>query len=265
MSMNTEIQRAAQVLSEQYRANQLFVLPAELVPASIDEAYGIQRQFQTDLSRDQGPIAGYKLAYTTAIMQQTNGVNEPCMGIMLANNIRRSPCTLAASDFVRLGIECEVAARLGDDLPPSGAPFDRDKVSGAVESLMTAFEVIDNRRTPGLEQSVQFITGVAANIYNAGVVLGSPVTDWRAIDLVSAYGSMDINGEKVGDGHGSDVMGHPLEPLAWLANKLAEQGLGLSAGMVIITGSIVSPKFLEAGDKASISIEGLGSAELIVT
>ena len=265
MSMNTEIQRAAQVLSEQYRANQLFVLPAELVPASIDEAYGIQRQFQTDLSRDQGPIAGYKLAYTTAIMQQTNGVNAPCMGIMLANNIRRSPCTLAASDFVRLGIECEVAARLGDDLPPSGAPFDRGKVSGAVESLMTAFEVIDNRRTPGPEQSVQFITGVAANIYNAGVVLGSPVTDWRAIDLVSAYGSMDINGEKVGDGHGSDVMGHPLEPLAWLANKLAEQGLGLSAGMVIITGSIVSPKFLEAGDKASISIEGLGSAELNVT
>ena len=230
MSMNTEIQRAAQVLSEQYRANQLFVLPAELVPASIDEAYGIQRQFQTDLSRDQGPIAGYKLAYTTAIMQQTNGVNEPCMGIMLANNIRRSPCTLAASDFVRLGIECEVAARLGDDLPPSGAPFDRDKVSGAVESLMTAFEVIDNRRTPGLEQSVQFITGVAANIYNAGVVLGSPVTDWRAIDLVSAYGSMDINGEKVGDGHGSDVMCHPLEPLARLANKLAEQGLGPPAG-----------------------------------
>ena len=265
MSMNIETEQAAQVLSEQYRANQLFVLPAELVPASIDEAYGIQRQFQTDLSRDQGPIAGYKLAYTTAIMQQTNGVNEPCMGIMLANNIRRSPCTLAASDFVRLGIECEVAARLGDDLPPSGAPFDRDKVSGAVESLMTAFEVIDNRRTPGLEQSVQFITGVAANIYNAGVVLGSPVTDWRAIDLVSAYGSMDINGEKVGDGHGSDVMGHPLEPLAWLANKLAEQGLGLSAGMVIITGSIVSPKFLEAGDKASISIEGLGSAELNVT
>jgi len=194
VSMNTEIQRAAQVLSEQYRANQLFVLPAELVPASIDEAYGIQRQFQTDLSRDQGPIAGYKLAYTTAIMQQTNGVNEPCMGIMLANNIRRSPCTLAASDFVRLGIECEVAARLGDDLPPSGAPFDRDKVSGAVESLMTAFEVIDNRRTPGLEQSVQFITGVAANIYNSGVVLGSPVTDWRELDLAAAYGSMGING-----------------------------------------------------------------------
>ena len=141
----------------------------------------------------------------------------------------------------------------------------RAKVSEAVESLMATFEVIDSRRTPGQEQSVQFITGVAANISNAGVVLGAPVTDWRDIDLAAAYGSMDINGEKVGDGHGSDVMGHPLEPLAWLANELAEQGYGLSAGMVIITGSIVSPKFLKAGDKASVSIEGLGSAELNVT
>ena len=124
----------------------------------------------------------------------SGGQCQRCMGILLANNIRQSPCTLTARDFVRLGIECEVAARLGADLPPSGAPYDRDKVSGAVESLMTAFEVIDNHRTPGLEQSVQFITGVAANIYNAGVVLGSPVTDWRDLNLAAAYGPMDIKG-----------------------------------------------------------------------
>ncbi|MBC8279881.1 MAG: hypothetical protein H8E48_03750, partial [Chloroflexi bacterium] len=53
-------------------------------------------------------------------------------------------------------------------------------------------------------------------------------------------------------------------PLAWLANKLAEQGLGLTAGMVIITGSIVTPQGVKPGDTASISIEGLGSAELKV-
>ena len=116
------------------------------------------------------------------------------MGILLTNNVRQSPCTLTARDFVWLGIECEVAARPGAGLSPSGAPYDRDKVSGAVESLMTAFEVVDNRRTLCLEQSVQFITGAAANIYNAGVVLGSPVTDWRDLDLAAAYGSMDING-----------------------------------------------------------------------
>ena len=184
--------------------------------------------------------------------------------MLLADNIRQSPCTLAAADFVQLGLECEVAARLGADLPPSGAPYDRGRVSEAVESLTAAFEIVDFRRTPGQDPRVQFMTGVAANIFNAGVVLGEPVSDWRALDLPSAYGSMTINGEMVGDGHGSDVMGHPLEPLAWLANKLSEQGLVLTAGMVIITGSIVSPKIVKPGDTASIMIEGLGGAELKV-
>ena len=264
MPVNAKIQQAAQTLSEQFRANKLFVLEDRLIPSGLDEAYAVQREFQEDISRDQGPIAGYKLAYTTAALQQANGVSDPCLGIMLANNIRQSPATLAAADFVQLGLECEVGVRLGADLPPSGAPYDRTKVAEAVESLTAAFEIIDIRRTPGQEPKAGFMTGVAANISNAGVVLGEPVSDWRNLDLPAAYGSMTINGEMVGDGHGSDVMGHPLEPLVWLANKLAEQGLGLSAGMVIITGSIVSPKVVKAGDTASIMIEGLGGAELKV-
>ncbi|MDA1127622.1 MAG: fumarylacetoacetate hydrolase family protein [Chloroflexi bacterium] len=264
MSVNTKVQQAAQRLSEQFRGNELYMLEDRLMPSDIDEAYLIQQEFQADISREQGPVAGYKLAMTTAALQQANGVSEPCMGIMLANNIRQSPCTLAAADFVKLGIECEVAVRLGADLPASGAPYDRAGVSRPVESLMTAFEIIDIRRNPALDPKVQFITGVAANVYNAGVVLGEPVSNWQHLDLPAAYGSMTINGELVGDGHGSDVMGHPLEPLAWLANKLAERGMGLSAGMVIITGSIVSPKPVNAGDNASIMIEGLGGAELTV-
>lgn len=264
MSVNTKMQQAARRLSEQYRANQLYALEDRLMPIDLDEAYSIQREFQADISRDEGPIAGYKLAYTTAASQQTNGVTEPCLGIMLANNIRNSPCTLAAADFVQLGLECEVAARLGADLPASGAPYDLGRVSEAIESLMTAFEIVDIRRTPGQEPKVQFMTGVAANVFNAGVVLGEPVSNWRDLDLPAAHGSMTINGELVGEGHGSDVMGHPLQPLVWLANKLPEQGLGLSAGMVIITGSIVSPKIVKPGDTASIMIEGLGGAELKV-
>jgi 2-keto-4-pentenoate hydratase len=264
MPVNTKIKQAAEALAEQFRAKQLYALEDRLMPSDLDEAYSIQREFQTDISRDQGPIAGYKLAYTTASSQQANGVSDPCLGRMLGDNIRHSPSTLTAADFVQLGLECEVGVRLGADLPPSGAPYDRRKVSEAVESLAATFEIIDIRRTPGLDPKVQFITGVAANVFNAGVVLGEPVSNWRGLDLPAAYGSMTINGEMVGDGHGSDVMGHPLEPLVWLANKLAEQDLGLAAGMVIITGSIVSPKVVKAGDTASTMIEGLGGANLTV-
>ena len=256
MALQTKIGQAAQKLAEQYESNTKYVLEGELLPSDLDEAYAVQEQYQEIIA---------KLAYTTEALQQATGIDAPCAGTILAKNVRHSPATLASSDFLQVGIECEVAARLGSDLPASGAPYDRAKVAEAVDALMAAFEVVDNRRTDGQEKQVQLLTGVASNILNAGVVLGAPVTDWRGIDLAASYGSMTINGELVGDGHGSDVMGHPLEPLVWLANKRSREGKGLAAGLIVITGSIVSPKWLKPGDSATISIEGLGSAELKVS
>jgi 2-keto-4-pentenoate hydratase len=76
---------------------------------------------------------------------------------------------------------------------------------------------------------------------------------------------MVINGHRAGEGKGGDVMGHPLEALAWLANTLAARGKSLSQGMIVMTGSIVSTKFLDSGDTATVSIDGLGEARLAVT
>ena len=45
---------------------------------------------------------------------------------------------------------------------------------------------------------------------------------------------------------------------------LAKRGKGLSAGAVVITGAIVTPKFLGAGDVATVAIEGIGEASLKV-
>jgi len=104
----------------------------------------------------------------------------------------------------------------------------------------------------------------ADNAWNAGVVLGEPVTGWQGIDLVAASGAMTINGQPAGEGKGGDVLGHPLEALAWLANTLAERGKSLQKDMIIMTGSIVSTKFLKKGDEARFSIDTLGEARLTV-
>ena len=264
MTDTNRIDRAARTLLGQFHGKQKYLLDSDTLPVGIAEAYDVQREYQAALAAAYGPVAGYKIAYTTTAVQQATGLSEPCAGVILANNIRLSPASLDSSDYLQVGIECEVAARLGADLPASGAPYDRDGVSEVVDAVMTAFEVVDNRRTEGQEREVQLLTTIASNILNAGVVLGEPVTDWRGIHLAGCRGSMTINGELVGEGMGSDVMGHPLEPLAWLANTLAARGISLSAGMVVITGSIVPPKWLKAGDSATISIDGLGEASLMV-
>jgi len=260
-----KINEAAHELFSQYQARLPFTaLPGPWGIDSIAEAYAVQREYLKLLAEVQGEVAGYKLAYTTALMQQQAGWDEPCAGGLMATTVYHSPITLRGSNYRRLGFECEIAVRLGSDLPPSGAPYNREGVSGAVELVMTAFEVIDMRLPEGVHGLVRTLTSVATNISNAGAILGPPVTNWQALDLAAAKGVATVNGEEVGYGYGSDVMGHPFEPLAWLANKLAEGGEGLPAGAIVITGSIVPPKFLESGDRAVVSVEGLGEATLTV-
>ena len=75
---------------------------------------------------------------------------------------------------------------------------------------------------------------------------------------------MRINGSVAGEGHGRDVMGHPLEALLWLANMVAQQGKHLTQGMVVMTGSIVATKFVQAGDAVDLCVDGLGEVQLRV-
>ncbi|MDA0264571.1 MAG: fumarylacetoacetate hydrolase family protein [Chloroflexi bacterium] len=256
-------QQAARFLQDAHAARAAYQpLPEAFAPRDIDEAYDIQEAFQALLAAERGPISGYKIALTTPVMQKMVGFGHPCFGAVFASVVHHSPVTVKASDYVHIGAECEIAALLSRDLPAAAAPYDRETVAGAVAALMPAFELVDDR---GADYSDLFFLGVAAdNAWNAGVVLGEKVTDWRGIDLVAASGAMTINGQPAGEGKGGDVLGHPLEALAWLANTLAQRGQSLKKDMIVMTGSIVSTKFLNQGDDVRFDIPELGEVRLTV-
>ena len=265
MATTDQAKEAAKLLYAAHQSHQVFEsLPDTLAPRSIEDAYAVQDQLLRLLSANWGSLAGYKLAYTTPTMQERAKLTEPCAGGLLANTVMRSPAVLDSSRYVKLGVECEVGVELEADLPPEDAPYTRDKIAERVRAVMPAFEVVDIR-TPDLQGQARALTAISTNISNAGVVLGPPVTNWRDLDLVSARGTLEINGVLLGEGHGSDIMGHPLEPLVWLANRLSQQGVTIPSGFVIITGSIVPPKPLNPGDTSQVWVEGLGSAHLSVT
>ena len=66
---------------------------------------------------------------------------------------------------------------------------------------------------------------------------------------------------KPGRGTGADVLGHPHNALAWLANHLADEGKGLHAGQIVLTGSLVKTVWLNAGDSVKMELDGLGTVE----
>lgn len=238
--------------------------PEEIAPRSEDEAYSVQERLDGLLEAGQGPAAGYKVAFTTAALQQHMGMDGPAYGTILSAGLHQSPAELSLSKYVQLAIESEIAVELGDDLPASAAPFTRDSIAGAVSAVMPAFEVVDLRNADRSQLASNVLSAMCLNTFCAGAVLGARVPDWRGIDLVEVGGELTVNGEFVGKGAGGDVMGHPLEAVAWLANTFAHRGKGLTRGSVVLTGSIIPPNTVSSGDSVRFRIDRLGEVSLTV-
>jgi 2-keto-4-pentenoate hydratase len=260
------MQQAARFLSQEHQARRPFgPLPEALAPRTVDEAYAVQEAFHKRLAETRGPIAGYKIALTAPVMQRLVGFHAPFAGAIMAGTIHRSPVVLRRDDYVRLGIECEIAVQLGRDLPATQAPYRRDDVAAAVAAVMPAFELVDDRQADYSQLAAAILSLIADNAWNAGIVLGAPAANWHAVDLAAVRGVLRINDAVAGEGYGRDVLGHPLEALTWLANTLSQRGKSLTQGMIVMTGSMVATKFVHPGDAVSLTVEGLGGAQLSVT
>jgi 2-oxo-3-hexenedioate decarboxylase/2-keto-4-pentenoate hydratase len=74
---------------------------------------------------------------------------------------------------------------------------------------------------------------------------------------------MTVNGAAAGEGQGRDILGHPLEALAWLANLKAREGGGLAAGEIVMLGSVVETRWLARGDVVEVELESLGRARAV--
>jgi 2-keto-4-pentenoate hydratase len=263
MQDTDRIQQSARLLLDQHRTRQPFgPLPEPLAPRGVEDAYAIQDAFRGLRDAALGPVAGFKVALTSTVMQQMLRFYSPFAGPVHAGLIHHSPAVLRCSDYGRAGVECELAAYLGKDLPAAKAPFTRDQIADAVETLMPAFELVDDRNADYGTISTLILTLIADNAWNGGIVLGKPVAAWRSLDLESIRGTLTMNGATAGEGHGRDVLGHPFEALTWLANTIAGQGRSMRKGMVVMTGTMIATKFVKPGDTLRFAVDGLGDVSL---
>ena len=259
------IERAGEWLYQAHRHRDRFgPMPEELAPRSVAEAYAIQSELVGRRGRDLGAVVGYKIALTTPAMRNMVGLNDSIAGDMLEKTVLQSPASVHLGDYARLLVEFEIAFELGEDLPAVGAPYTREQVAQAVAAAMPALELADDRNADYAQLPANNLMLIADNAWNEGAVLGAPVADWRGIDLGALRGAASVNGKSIGEGHGRDVMGHPLEALAWLANNLAARGLGLWRSDVVITGSLVKTHFAQRGDRIRFDAGPLGSVGLAV-
>lgn len=236
----------------------------DLVPFARDEgatdlagAYAIQAALVERLVPLKGVRVGYKIGLTSLRMQQMCSIDHPVAGVVLADRLARSGAQWRLSSLKRLGIEFEICVRLAWPLAPRAHPWTLEDVAAAVGAVCPAFEVIDDRNSP---YPLDVLSLVADNAWNEGIVQGEYVNHWP--DLAAARGTVELNGTEIDQGHGRDVLGHPFEPLRWLANHLSALGETLHAGEIVSTGSMVTTRFPKAGEQYRFTVEGIGSVEI---
>jgi 2-keto-4-pentenoate hydratase len=74
--------------------------------------------------------------------------------------------------------------------------------------------------------------------------------------------TLEKNRAAVDRGVGAAVMGHPAEPVAWLANKLADFGQVLAAGSIVMPGALCRALEVAAGDSVTAHFGPLGSVSV---
>jgi 2-oxo-3-hexenedioate decarboxylase/2-keto-4-pentenoate hydratase len=256
-------ERAVALLrANRIRPGRLALLPEDCRPPDETSAYDLQDALHEALTgAGFGPLVGYKIGCTTPVMQRFLEIDHPCAGGLFESRLRRQEGIFPHGDFNRVGVECEIAVQLADDLPAEGAPYGRAEAGAAVGAVMAAIEVVDDRYRD--YRTFDLASLIADDFFNAAAVVGPPVTDWRGLDLAALEGRMTLDGREAGRGRGADILGHPLEALAWLANALAARVRGLAAGSLVLLGSVVETQWPAAGQTVEIEIEGLGGATAV--
>jgi 2-keto-4-pentenoate hydratase len=253
--------RAAETLLREHKANSTFKpLAAPDRPAAISDAYDIQERYVALLRGAHGDAVGYKVGLTSAAMQTFCGIDHPIAGVVLARRVHQTGATVRRSDFGRLGLEFEIAVRITSDVPATGAPFTAATIAPHIDGVCAAVEIVDDRSADYAKLDV--LSLVADNSWNAGIVLSEFATKWS--DLERVLGRATKDRVAIGEGHGRDILGHPFNSVAWLATQLASRGVGLKAGEIVMTGSVMKTIFPEGDASYRFELEGIGAVEVRV-
>ncbi len=256
--MPISVQLAVERLLEARSTRRLATPLSETDPSlTIEHAYAIQDALRAEVERRGERTIGWKIAFTSAASQAAFGAKEPAAGFLCSGQYA-SGAEVSVSGFAGLGVEVEVAFRLRTKLVGPGVTAATAAL--AVEGAVAAFELPDFLFS-GTPRAVDLI---ANSILAKAIALGSPLTPLRGLDLALEGVVYEQNGEIVGTHTAAEVMGNPLNALAWLANHLETRGLSLKPGDVVISGSISKILRPKAGDTIRARFTRLGSVAIKV-
>jgi 2-keto-4-pentenoate hydratase len=219
---------------------------------SREEAYRVQLGVLARHVQAGEVQAGWKVGLTSKAMQAQQGVHEPVLGFLLRSGERPSGTRFRHAELIRPGFENELCLTVGTTL--RGPDVTTEQAAAALSGMAPAFEIIERRGDFTADLNVS----LADNAQQRAYVAGPPVPVPPGFDLATVALELSVNGTAVERALGREVLGTPAASVAWLANKLAELGLALEAGMRVMSGSFTRQYLLSERDRIEARFASVG-------
>ena len=232
-------------------------------PASLADGECSRAKFNQLLQHRLGSPIGYKAGLTNAALQRRFHHNEPVRGTLYAPMLLADGATVDASFGARPMFEADLLVRVS-----SAAVNQADnplEVLAAIDQLIPFIELPDL-----LVADPSTLDGVAITAINVGArlgVAGTPLPVQTSAAFAQQLRDMQVvlrgDGVELDRGQGSDILGHPLNAVIWLARDLARQGKALQPGDLVSLGSFSSLRPPRPGLAVEVEYLGLPGNPLV--
>ena len=219
-------------------------------PDTVEDAYAIQEIVTERLG------AGISAWKTSAPDPESVPIAAP----IFSDLVYTSGSKIPASELFVIGIEGEIAFRIGRDLPPRDKPYSPEDLLESISDMLPAIEIVDTRMQDGFSQNKNLL--LADNQSNGGLVVGEGVSNWKNLDFSRLEASVSVNGALEYSGIAGNRAGDLICLMAWAANHCANRGRPFRAGDIITTGTYTGILFVEPGAGVVVDFPAIGTVEV---
>lgn len=215
---------------------------------TLHDAYAVQAEVARLRVAEGDALAGYKIGCLSPRIFELFGMSGPIRGFLYRSELHRTGVALSAAAYADLAIEGEMAIRIGEH--------------GGIAATFPVIE-LHNYVFRGARKTLQEL--VANNGLHAGAVLPAEAGLGSGLGAPAREEiSVAINGEVVERGPLWAMAGGAEGATDWLARHLAEHGMRLEPGHIVLTGTPLGLHPITAGDVVKVSAAGLGQVEIAV-
>ncbi len=249
--MVNSLDELAQALARNRSAGIVTDLPLSLLQSE-EAAKAVQSAALAAFDTD---FRGYALVGTHATVRRSLGLREA-----IVSPIPNRACFESRKTFPlprgMIGAQCELLFTIGRNYPAAGETVDRQSAADAIVACRPAIGLVGRRTRTAPANPLVATADFACHV---ATICGPSPRPINWLDLDKLPMTARIDGNLVMSASASDILGHPLEAVAWLALNLVDDGGGLNAGDLVATGSCAPLLQVIPGQTLAVDFDTLGA------